>query len=179
TAVKQDRPDLSGGPDPARPYYRTRPLFPDLAGHDMRSVGWHIGLTPGLGSAWHNSAVAVCDNGDLVAAYYNTTRWEDDPEQTVLTLRLRRGSDTWDDPEPWPDFADAADAAPVFWNDGRGTLWFFFGSPRVPGGPPFWFMRSTDHGATWSAVEAPRLVGPIGPYTPQPINSVVRDQDGT
>jgi hypothetical protein len=33
-------------------------------------------------------------------------------------------------PEPWPDFADAADAAPVLWND-HGKIWFFWGSPRL------------------------------------------------
>lgn len=179
TAIRQHRPDLSAGPDPSRPHYRTRPLFPDLDGRDMRSVGWKIGLPPGLGSAYHNSAVAVCDNGDLIAADYNTTRWEDDPEQTLLTMRLRYGSDEWDDPEPWPDFPDAADAAPVFWNDGRGTLWLFFGSPRLLGGPPFWFARSTDNGATWSEIRPPTLVGPVGPYTAQPINSVLRDRDDT
>ena len=81
-------------------------------------------------------------------------------------------------PEPWPDFADAADAAPVFWND-HGTLWFFFGSPRLLGAVPFQFMRSRDNGATWSAVEFPNLQGPVGKFTPQPINSVVRARDGT
>lgn len=179
TATKQDKPDLATGPDPAKPYYRTRPLFPNLGERDMRSIGWKIGLAHGLGSAYHNSAVQMCDNGDLVAAYYNTTRWEDDPEQTVLTMRLRYGADEWDNPEPWPDFADAADAAPVFWNDGHGKLWFFFGSPRLLGGPPFWLMTSTDNGANWSAVQPPKLLGPVGPYTSQPINSVVRDRDGT
>lgn len=179
TAIKQDKPDLTSGPDGAKPFYRTRPLFPDIGEQDVRTVGWKVGLVPGLGTKYHNSAVAVCDNGDLVAAYYNTTQWEDDPEQTVLTMRLRYGATDWDDPEPWPDFADTADAAPVFWNDGRGTLWFFFGSPNLLGGPPFWFTTSTDNGATWSAVQAPQFEGPVGPYTPQPINSVVRDRNGT
>jgi formylglycine-generating enzyme required for sulfatase activity len=176
-AVKQTKPDLKIGPDPARPWYHTRPLFPDLAGRDMRSVGWKIGLAPGLGIAYHNSALAVLDNGDLVAAYYNTPKEENDPDQTILTMRLRYGQEDWDMPEPWPDFADAADAAPVFWND-RGKLWFFFGSPRLLGGPPFQFLTSTDNGATWSPVAFPRLEGPIGKFTPQPINSIVRGRDG-
>ena len=67
-------------------------------------------------------------------------------------------------PEPWPDFADAADAAPVFWND-HGTMWFF-GSPRMLGGPPFQFMTSTDSGATWSAIEFPHLQGEVGKIAP-------------
>lgn len=175
--VKATRPDLTLGPNPARSWYRTRPLFPDLAGRDMRAVGWKIGLAPGLGVAYHNSAVAVLDNGDLVAAWYNSPKEENDPDQTILTMRLRYGQDDWDLPEPWPDFADAADAAPVFWND-RGKLWFFFGSPRLLGGPPFQFLTSTDYGATWSPVHFANIQGPIGKFTPQPINSIVRDRDG-
>ncbi len=177
-AVKQTAPDLQLGPDPAKPYYHTRPLFPNLGGRDMRTVGWKIGLKPGLGAAYHNSALQVLNNGDLVAAYYNTPIYENDPDQTILTMRLRYGAEDWDMPEPWPDFPDAADAAPVFWND-RGKLWFFWGSPRLLGGPPFQFMTSTDNGATWSPVEFPNLVGPVGRFTPQPINSVVRGRDGT
>ena len=176
-AVKRDKPDLTQGPDPAKPYYHTRPLFPNLGGRSMRAVGWKIGLKPGLGSAYHNSAVQMCPNGDLLAAYYNTPEYEDDPDQTILTMRLRYGSEDWDLPEPWPDFPDAADAAPVIWND-HGKMWFFFGSPRLMGGPPFQFMNSGDSGATWSAVEFPNLVGPVGKYTSQPINSVVRGPGG-
>jgi formylglycine-generating enzyme required for sulfatase activity len=172
-AVKQTAPDLTSGPDSAKPYYRTRRLFPNLGDHTMRAVGWKIGLKPGLGIAYHNSALQVCPNGDLVAAYYNTPKEEDDPDQTILTMRLRYGSEEWDMPEPWPDFADAADAAPVFWND-HGSMWFFWGSPHLLGGPPFQFMTSHDSGATWSAVQFPNLQGPVGKFTPQPINSVVR-----
>jgi formylglycine-generating enzyme required for sulfatase activity len=175
-AVKQDAPDLKAGPDPAKPYYHTRPLFPNLGERDMRTIGWKIGFAPGLGAAYHNSAVQVLNNGDLVAAYYNTPKYEDDPDQTILTMRLRYGAEDWDMPEPWPDLPDAADAAPVFWND-RGRLWFFFGSPRLLGGPPFQFMTSTDNGATWSPLQLANLRGPVGKFTAQPINSVVRAQD--
>ena len=176
-AVKQDTPDLKIGPNPDKPYYHTRELFPDLKDRDMRTVGWKIGFAPGLGTAYHNSAVQVCNNGDIIAAYYNTPKYEDDPDQTIMTMRLRYGAEDWDMPEPWPDFPDADDAAPVFWNE-HGKMWFFFGSPRLLGGPPFQFMTSTDNGANWSAVEFPRLEGQVGPFTPQPINSVVRDKNG-
>ena len=176
-AVRQDAPDLTRGPDPSKPYYHTRPLFPNLRGRDMRTVGWRIGFAPGLGVAYHNSALQVLNNGDIIAAYYNTSKYEDDPEQTIMTMRLRYGAEDWDMPEPWPDFPDADDAAPVFWND-HGKLWFFFGSPRLLGGPPFEFLTSPDNGATWSAVEFPKLQGPAGKFTPQPINSIVRDRDG-
>lgn len=177
SSVKQTAPEITRGPDPAKPFYHTRPIFPDLGGRTMRQVGWKIGLAPGLGVAYHNSALQMCANGDLIAAYYNTPKEENDPDQTILTMRLRYGAEDWDMPEPWPDFPDAADAAPVFWND-RGKMWFFFGSPRLLGGPPFQFMTSADSGATWSAVHFPKLEGAVGKFTAQPINSVVRDRSG-
>ncbi len=176
--VKRSAPDLTKGPDPSKPFYHTRRLFPNFGDRDLRAVVWKIGLTPGIGLAYHNSALQMCPNGDLVAAYYNTPKYEDDPDQSILTMRLRFGTDEWDMPEPWPDFTDAADAAPVFWND-HGKLWFFFGSPRLMGGPPFQFMTSMDSGVTWSAIEFPHLEGPVGKFTPQPINSVVRSREGT
>ena len=177
-AVRQSVPDWKTGPDLAKPYYHTRPMFPKLGERSMRSLGWKIGLPPGLGVAYHNSAVVVCDNGDLLAAYYNTPKEENDPDQSIVTLRLKYGAEDWDMPEPWPDFPDAADAAPVFWNE-RGKLWLFFGSPRLLAGPPFQYMTSTDSGATWSPVQLPVFEGKVGPFTPQPINSVVRGKDGT
>jgi hypothetical protein len=177
TAVIQAAPELTRGPAANKPYYQERRLFPDLGGQPMATVGRKIGLAPGLGIAYHNSAVQVCPNGDLVAAYYDSPRNEDDPDQTILSMRLRYGSEEWDMPEPWPNFPDAAEAAPVFWND-RGRLWLFFGSPRLVGAWPFQFMTSMDSGATWSEVHFPNLQGPLGPYTPQPINSVVRAPDG-
>ena len=70
----------------------------------MRAVGWKIGLAPGLGVAYHNSAVVVCDNGDLLAAYYNTPKEENDPDQSIVMLRLRYGAEDWEMPELWPDF---------------------------------------------------------------------------
>jgi hypothetical protein len=121
--------------------------------------------------------VQVLANGDIVAAYYNTPKDENDPDQTILSMRLRYGSEDWDMPDAWPAFADAAEAAPVFWND-NGRLWYFFGSPRLVGGPPFQYMRSIDNGATWSEVQMPHFTGPVGPFTPQPINSIVRTKDG-
>ena len=143
----------------------------------MGEVGWKLGLPPGLGQAYHNSAIQQCPNGDLVAAYYNTLQWEDDIDQSIVTMRLRYGSDEWDMPEPWPDFTDADDAGPIFFND-HGKLWFFFGSRWLTGGPPFQFHTSNDSGATWSDVQFPKLEGAVGKLTPQPINSVVRDRNG-
>jgi formylglycine-generating enzyme required for sulfatase activity len=178
TAVKQTADDLQNGPDPAKPYFDTHVLFPDLQGRSMPGVGWRLGLARGLGVQYHNSAVQELPNGDMLAAYYNAPVDEDDPDQTILILRRRRGIEDWDMPEPWPYFADAANAAPVIWND-RGRIWFFWGQPHLIGAYPFAYTTSLDNGVTWSTVQFPNLVGPVGKYVSQPINSVVRAADGT
>jgi formylglycine-generating enzyme required for sulfatase activity len=178
TDVKQTPTSLTVGPDAEKPFYQRHELFPSLNGNSMPDVGWRIGLARGLGITYHNSAVQELANGDMVAAYYNSPDKEDDPDQTVLIMRRRAGSETWDMPEPWPYFADAACAAPVFWND-HGLLWLFFGFPRLIGAPPFAFVQSKDNGATWGPIQFPHFTAPIGRYVSQPINSIVRAKDGT
>ena len=84
------------------PFYRTHELFPNLSGKSMPDVGWRLGLAPGLGINYHNSAVQVLANGDVVAAYYNTPDKEDDPDQTVMVMRRRAGSETWTCRSPGP-----------------------------------------------------------------------------
>ena len=191
TAVKQQ--NLLGGPalsqaidrpDLSRPIYRTHELFPNLAGKNMAAVGWKLGIDRGIGVNYHNSAIQVLPNGDLLAAFYNTPDYEDDPDQTVMTMRRRAGTSTWDLPDPWPVFADAALAAPVIWNDPKyrsqpgGQTWFFWGFPRLIGAPPFAWATSTDSGATWSPAHFPVFPSPVGRYVAQPINSVVRGPHG-
>ncbi len=184
TAVKQ-RGLLTGspigGPDPAKPWYHTHELFPNLQGKSMRTVGWQLGLAVGLGVNYHNSAIQALPNGDMLAAYYNAPVNEDDPDQTILILRRRAGSEEWDMPEPWPVFADAALAGPVLWNDTAhsGKIWMFWGFPRLIGAGPFCYATSTNNGVTWSQVIFPYFPKPIGRYVSQPINSVVRAKDGT
>lgn len=184
TAVKQTADRITDGPDPEKPWYHVHELFPDLDGKSMPEVGWKLGLARGLGINYHNSAIQQLPNGDMLAAYYNSPNEEDDPDQTVLVMRRRAGSEDWDIPEPWPYFADAASAAPVIWNDHGyksepAKIWFFWGFPRLIGAPPFAYMTSTDNGASWSQVSFPHFTSKIGRYVSQPINSIVRTKDGT
>lgn len=183
--IKQTPGDITAGPPANKPFYRVHELFPNLGGASlsanaklMRTVGWKIGFDPGLGVNYHNSAIQELPNGDMLAAYYDSPDLEDDPDQTILVMRRRYGSQTWDMPEPWPNFADAINDGPVIWND-HGHIWFFWGTPRLLGAYPFAYMTSTDNGAHWSQVHFPDLVGPVGKYVSQPINSVVRAKDGT
>jgi hypothetical protein len=184
TAVKQAADRITAGPDPTKPWYHTHEMFPDLKGKSMPGVGWKLGIAAGIGVNYHNSAIQELSNGDMLAAYYNTPDREDDPDQTVLVMRRRAGTEEWDMPEPWPYFADASNAAPVIWND-KGykdygaKVWFFWGFSRLIGAPPFAYMTSTDNGASWSQVAFPDFSARVGRYVPQPINSIVRTSDGT
>jgi formylglycine-generating enzyme required for sulfatase activity len=188
TAVKQSADLVTDGPDASKPWYHVHEMFPNLQGKSMPGVGWKLGLAPGLGINYHNSAIQELPNGDMLAAYYNTPDREDDPDQTVLVMRRRAGAEDWDMPEPWPYFVDASNAAPVIWNDEGykssdiswpARTWFFWGFSRLIGAPPFAYMTSVDNGANWSQVSFPNFPKKIGRYVPQPINSVVRANDGT
>jgi hypothetical protein len=81
-------------------------------------------------------------------------------------------------PTPFLDFADVNDVAPCLWTD-RSKLWFFFGNLHLDGTYPFQWMTSEDNGASWRDIHNPSFEGTVGPHTPQPINSVFRDPEGT
>ncbi len=171
----------TSAPPAVKPWYHTHELFLNLQGHSFSGVGWKLGIAPGIGVNYHNSAIQQLPNGDFLAAYYNNQQSEDDPDQTVLIMRRRAGSEDWDSPEPFPVFADAGLCAPVIWNDKAhpGKVWMFFGFSRLIGAPPFAYMTSMDNGVTWSPVEFPHFPHEIGRYVSQPINSIVRGKDGT
>ncbi|MHC4647823.1 MAG: formylglycine-generating enzyme family protein [Planctomycetota bacterium] len=62
--VKQTAIKLERGPDPNKPYYKVRRLFP--YGLDLVKVGWQIGLEQGVHLIHHNSAIAQLPNGDML-----------------------------------------------------------------------------------------------------------------
>ena len=176
--VKQIPVNLTQGPSANNPYYKVRRLFP--YGLDWKTVGWKIGFEPGIYSFHHNSAIAALPNGDMLAFYYNRNPnvGEREPSLSIAGIRRRHGADQWDDPSPWPDFLDANDEAPLIWND-NGTLWLFWGCPRIMKSYPFQWTTSTDNGETWNSIRFPLFESVIGPYSAQPINSAFRGPDGT
>jgi hypothetical protein len=176
--VKQTAPNITQGPDADKAYYRTRLLYPNLSGASLEE-SWDLGLERGYGGGHHNSALEVLPNGDLMAGYYNTNfGGERGACVSIMSVRFRRGGDEWDMPSSWPDHVDCDDEGPVIWND-KGTIWFFWGSPRQLGGRPFQFVKSTDNGATWGPIQFPLFEKRVGPFSAQPINSALRDSKGT
>ncbi|MHC4616847.1 MAG: SUMF1/EgtB/PvdO family nonheme iron enzyme [Planctomycetota bacterium] len=176
--VKQSNHGTKKGPDRARPYYRTRLLYPDFGRSSLVDVAWEIGIERGYGGGHHNSALQALPNGDLLAGYYNTMLGgERDACVSLMTMRLRHGTNDWDMPSPWPDMVDADDEAPIFWND-NGTIWLFWGCPRMEAGYPFQWTTSTDNGATWAPVQFPLFDSKIGFFSAQPTTSAFRDSKG-
>jgi formylglycine-generating enzyme required for sulfatase activity len=171
--VKQKPHAVTQAPDMKKPFYRTRKMFPAMTKEQMVEIGWKIGLPPGLGTNQHNGALVALPNGDVFATFYNGFV-ESDPDLSILLMRLRRGSDHWDIPSPWPDFLDGNDASPFIFND-NGTIWLGWGCPHLAGGYPFHWTISKDNGATWQQIQFPIFDSKPGGYgRRQPINSVFR-----
>ena len=177
--VKQSASHVKQGPDPRQPYYRRRYLLPVPPDNASAAEIAAAGLHPMLLGHNHAPGLVVMPNGDVMAVFFSsstpgTEYW---PNVSFSATRLRYGSDEWDMPGPFYDFADLNDQTALLWNDAE-TLWCFTGG-RYLEGVPFRIQTSTDNGATWSPIRFPLLTGPVGKYTAQPINAVFRGPDGT
>lgn len=175
--IKQIQPNLRSGPDLNIPYFRKRYLLPIPPENSEKKSIEASGMHPTFSRHTHDPGLEVCPNGDLLAVLFTST-YEDEPEVSLLATRLRFGSDQWDMPSPFLDFADVNDVAPLLWND-NNKLCFFFGNLHLDNTYPFQWMESEDNGASWSAIKYPQFEGSVGPHTPQPINSAFRDKEGT
>ncbi len=177
--VKQATAHVKLGPPPAKPWFRRRPLAPIPPENTPSDAIIAAGLRPEL--MWHNhsAGLTVCPNGDLlwVAFSSSTSSTEYLANTTFIASRLRFGSDRWDMPGPFEDFADTNDQSALLWTEGD-TIHFFGGGAGMEG-VPFRHQTSKDNGATWSAVELPLIAGPRGGYWPQPISHAFRAVDGT
>jgi len=173
--IKENAAQVTQAPDPAEPYFNQRPLFPIPPDNASREEIDAAGLHPSFRGHNHSPGMEVCPNGDVLVIIY-TSYSEYEPEVSLMAARLRFGSDQWDTPTPMFDFPGANDHAPMLWND-NGTLYFFWGCPRLDGASPYPFQwrTSTDSGATWSEVKFPEFVGSIGSHSRQPINTALRD----
>ena len=173
--VKQSERYVNLGPAPSKPWFRKRPLAPIPPENSTAEAIAAAGLPPEL--MWHNhsAGLAVCPNGDLlwVAFSSSTPSTEYLANTTFISSRLRFGSDRWDMPAAFEDFADANDQSALLWTEGS-TVHFFGGGAGMDG-VPFRHQISRDSGASWSPVELPLIAGPRGGYWPQPISHAFRD----
>ncbi len=186
--VKQTTAKVAGhGPDSSKPHFRKRYLLPtppeniitpfesgDVANIDAIEVA---GFDHGILSHNHSAALEATPNGDVLLISYTSVS-ELTPDVAMLAARLRFGSDQWDFPSLFIDFADVDDHAPMLWKE-NNTVWFFWGANKLDSGFPFQWMTTTDNGATWSNVRFPVFETPVGGHSAQPINSALRDSAGT
>ncbi len=99
----------------------------------------------------HDTAIAECPNGDLLAIWY-TCEQERGREVAVASARLRRGAREWDPVQPFWDTPDRNDHCPALWYDGRQTLYHINGLAAATRWEPLAIIlrTSTDSGRTWS-----------------------------
>lgn len=180
--VKQNKDIVKLGPDSSKPYFRKRYMLPsppetcDLCwGEAVDDAGFH----PAIRGHNQSPALEVLPNGDLLMIMY-TSYAEYEPGVSLIASRLRFGEDQWDMPELFFHFAAANDHAPLLWTDqDSGIVYFFWGNPRLVGAFPFQWTFSKDNGATWSEVQFPYFMNDVGNSSNQPINTAVRDKNGT
>ncbi|MBI4893269.1 MAG: SUMF1/EgtB/PvdO family nonheme iron enzyme [Acidobacteria bacterium] len=176
--VKRRGAEAEAAPEKSKPWFRQRALLP-VPPEDVNADAIEgAGLEAGVMGHNHAAGLAVAANGDVLwigfSASTSTTEYL--VNTTFLVSRLRAGSDEWDAPAMFYDFADVNDQTALLWNDG-GTLRLFTGGVGLAG-VPFRMQRSGDDGATWPGVELPLMRGPVGGFSPQPITSAFRTADG-
>ncbi len=158
----------SGGPDPAKAYFRGPLRYVNIpAGSNGPIYSTHN----------HDPGLAYCPNGDLLAIWY-TCNTETGRELAIVASRLRRGAKEWDPPSPFWDAPDRNDHAPALWHDGQGILYHFNGLSfgRAYRENLALVMRvSKDNGCTWSKA---RLINPERGLPSQPVTTVFRTHTG-
>ena len=165
------------GPDLSKPWYRRDVVYPMPPDSRTREEIDAAGLHPSFRGHNHSPGLVAAANGDLLSVIY-TSYGEYDPGVSIMGTRLRYGAREWDFPSPVLDFPDVNMHAPLLWRD-HHRLYLFFGNPRLAGAYPFAWMTSDDHGANWSPVHFPEFTNEVGPYTEQPINSIIKFNSDT
>jgi formylglycine-generating enzyme required for sulfatase activity len=140
--VKQT-PAPKAGPDPEKPYfvnYATGQRNPTIPPNTWGPI---------FSNHNHFSAVCVCPNGDVLAAWY-TCVGESDRQLAQAASRLRAGSDTWEPAALFFGVPDVNCHAPVLLRDGDRIYHFCTQSLRGWDHASNIMRYSDDSGATWS-----------------------------
>ncbi|MBI4875915.1 MAG: SUMF1/EgtB/PvdO family nonheme iron enzyme, partial [Acidobacteria bacterium] len=144
-------------PPPAKVLPIVRPVPPpDLRKPYFRGPRRFVKIPPNSGGPLfshhnHDTALAECPNGDLLAIWY-TCAQERGRELAIDSGRLRRGGEEWEPASAFWDAPDRNDHCPALWYDGKQTLYHINGqSPAGRWEPLIIVLRtSTDSGVTWS-----------------------------
>lgn len=131
------------GPDPAKPYFVN--FSANKKGPTIPPNTWG----PIFSAHNHFSAVCVCPNGDVLAAWY-TCVGEADRQLAQAASRLRAGSDQWDAASLFFGVPDVNCHAPVLLTHGKRIYHFLTQSFRGWDDASNIMRYSDDNGATWS-----------------------------
>ena len=170
--IKQSGVPAADGPK--APWFRQMPIMPIPPENMYHDEIVAAGVDPGVNGHNHSASVVVAPNGDVIWIGFSapTPATEYVPGTSFVIARRRFGSDQWDMPQVFYDFADVNDQSALLWND-RGTLNLFTGGVGLVN-VPFRRQISRDNGATWTAPELPLLSAPPGGFSPQPITTAFR-----
>jgi formylglycine-generating enzyme required for sulfatase activity len=170
---------VAARPDPSKPWFRQRDMLPIPPENASTLEIEAAGFGGGVHDHNHSPGLAVMPNGDVLAIFFSSSAAGSEyaPSTSFVATRLRFGSNQWDPPELFYDFADVNDQSALLWTEGNQVN-FFGGGIGLPG-VPFRWTWSTDSGATWSPIKLPVILGSVGGYSPQPITSAFRGPHGT
>jgi len=159
---------------PKAPWFRRIPIMPIPPENMYHDAIVAAGIDPGVNGHNHSAALTVANNGDVIWIAFSapTPQTEYVPGTSFILARRRFGSNQWDFPEVFYDFADVNDQSVLLWND-RGTVNAFTGGVGLVD-VPFRRQISKDNGATWTAPELPIFTERVGGFSPQPITSAFR-----
>jgi formylglycine-generating enzyme len=99
----------------------------------------------------HDTSIAECPNGDLLAIWYSCAR-EQGRELCVAASRLPFGATEWEDSYLFWDTPDRNNHCPALWFDGHETLYHLNGTALSHFWEPLQIILRTskDCGVTWS-----------------------------
>jgi len=134
-AVKQ-------GPDPTQPYFVGPRQFVKIP-KDAHGPLYHYHN--------HDTSLAECPNGDLLAIWYSCAR-EQGRELSVAAGRLPFGAEEWEESYLFWDTPDRNDHCPALSFDGNETLYHLNGTAQLHNWEPLQIIlrESKDNGVTWT-----------------------------
>ncbi len=147
--VRRTLDEVRRGPDAAVPHFHGPRQFVKIAkGAKGPLFDWHN----------HDTGLAECPNGDLLAIWYTCGR-EQGRELSVAASRLPFGAVEWEEAYSFYDTPNHNDHCPALSFDGHETMYHLNGTALAHNYEPLQIVlrESKDSGYTWST---PRYVAP-------------------
>ena len=165
--VQSDYPLPQAGTDLSKPFFSEPVPFviAPLAGSGMPFYRHN-----------HQPSVVVCDNGDLLAAWFSANE-ENGRGMVVLSSRMPKGTDSWQPASLFYKVPDRNMTGTSLFNDGKGKLYHFNGVEASGDWQNLMMIMrtSTDNGLSWSAS---RIIAPEHDKRHQVISGTSQTPEG-